>query len=90
MNKNECKVWIRQVIVPDLMDNENYLKDLATFLKKINNIERINFLPYHKLGDEKYEKLGINNPYKDKIAMDKDKCEQLYQKFLEIYDKEKA
>ena len=72
------------------MDNENYLKDLATFLKKINNIERINFLPYHKLGDEKYEKLGINNPYKDKIAMDKDKCEQLYQKFLEIYDKEKA
>ena len=69
---------------------KNYLKDLATFLKKINNIERINFLPYHKLGDEKYEKLGINNPYKDKIAMDKDKCEQLYQKFLEIYDKEKA
>lgn len=88
LNKFNIPVWIRQVIVPGLMDNEEYLVKLAKFLKNIKNVERIDFLPYHKLGDEKYEKLGINNPYKDKQAMNKDECIKLYEKFLEIYKRD--
>ena len=42
-------------------------------------------LPYHKLGSEKYEQIGIINPYQDKREMDKDVCNQLYQRFLDIY-----
>lgn len=90
LNKCNVDVWIRQVIVPGIMDNDDYLNSLAYFLKGIKNIKRINFLPYHKLGDEKYEKLGINNPFKEKKPMDKEKCNQLYLKFMEIYNKETA
>ena len=50
-----------------------------------NNIEKVEFLPYHKLGDEKYTKLGILNPYQDKEAMDTVLCENLYQEFEAIY-----
>lgn len=85
LNKENKDVWIRQVIVPGIMDNEDYLKDLAIFLKKIKNIKRITFLPYHKMGDEKYEKLNIQNPYKDKPAMDKAKCDELYNLFMNKY-----
>ena len=35
--------WIRQVIVPGIMDNEEYMKSLLYFLNKINNIEKIEF-----------------------------------------------
>jgi len=88
LNQSGVSVWIRQVIVPGLMDNRKYLEDLNEFLKKILNIERIDFLPYHKLGSEKYERLGIENPYQDMPEMDKDKCEKLYQVFMrEIYKK---
>lgn len=90
LNKSNVSVWIRQVIVPGIMDNDDYLYSLAHFLKGIKNIEKIDFLPYHKLGDEKYEKLGINNPFKEKKSMDKEKCNQLYLKFMEIYNKETA
>ena len=58
---------------------------LAQFLKQISNIERIDFLPYHKLGSEKYESLGINNPYKDMPAMDEKKCQELYRRIYETY-----
>lgn len=85
LNKSNTKVWIRQVIVPGLMDNEEYLKSLAEFLKKIKNVERIDFLPFHKLGDEKYLKLGISNPYQDKEEMDKDDCNKLKEKFIKEY-----
>nr|MDE6142275.1 pyruvate formate lyase-activating protein [Bacilli bacterium] len=60
------KFWIRQVIVPGIHDNETFLISLNKYIKEhfiIDNIERIEFLPYHKLGSEKYETLNIPNPY---------------------------
>ncbi|MDE6284950.1 MAG: pyruvate formate lyase-activating protein [Bacilli bacterium] len=88
LNKSNVPVWIRQVIVPGLMDNEEYLHQLNTYLKNVKNIERIDFLPYHKLGDEKYKKLEFKNEYVEKQAMDKAKCDELYQKFMTIYKTE--
>ncbi len=87
LNKSNTKVWIRQVIVPGLMDNDKYLDSLLETLKDIKNIERVDFLPYHKLGSEKYLKLGITNPYKNMPEMDKDKCQKLYNKFINKYKK---
>ena len=83
-NKLNKKFWIRQVIVPGMMDNTTYLESLKEFLKNINNIEKIEFLPYHKLGSEKYIKLGISNSYKDMPEMDKEKCSKLYNEFKEL------
>lgn len=86
LNKSNTSVWIRQVIVPGLMDNDRYLDSLLETLKGIKNIERIEFLPYHKLGSEKYERLGIPYPYTDIPEMDKDKCKELELKFRKKYD----
>lgn len=84
LQKQNKDIWIRQVIVPDFNDNLEYIKDLANFLKTLKNIKRIDFLPYHKLGDKKYEKLGIYNPFKDKKEMDKKECEKLYNEFIKL------
>jgi pyruvate formate lyase activating enzyme len=86
LNKTNLEVWIRQVIVPGVNDNSDYIKGLSRFIKdNINNVTRVDFLPYHKMGVEKYEKLGIEDPYKDVLAMDKDKCDMLYKEFLEEF-----
>lgn len=88
LNKTNIEVWIRQVIVPGIHDNQNYITNLAKFIKdNIKNVTRVDFLPYHKLGDEKYQKLGIKNPYIDKEAMNKEKCEELHKQFMNIYKK---
>ena len=48
-NKLNKKFWVRQVIVPSIMDNEEYLVSLKKFIKEnIKNVEKIEFLPYHK------------------------------------------
>ena len=84
LNRSGRKVWIRQVIIPDVTDSIDYIQSLAKYLKKIKNIERIDFLPYHTLGKEKYSSLGIPYFYEDKKDMDVDFCNELYEKFLEI------
>lgn len=86
LNKSKKPVWIRQVIVPGIMDNEKYLIELSKYLKKINNIEKIEFLPFHHLGFSKYEELKIANSLKEVPEMDVSKCEKLYQKFMEYYN----
>ena len=59
---------------------------LNNYIKRINTIEKIEFLPYHKLGEEKYKRMGI--PYAcDKIpAKDKDECNELYQRFMKLFE----
>ena len=85
-NKLNKKFWVRQVVVPGIMDNEEYLYSLKEFLdKNINNIEKIEFLPYHKLGEEKFNKLNIPYPCKGIPEMDKDECKKLYNTFMSIY-----
>ena len=68
------------------MDNIDYLKKLSGMIKKIKGVEKIEFLPYHKLGSEKYKKLGLNDPYKNLEEMDKEKCQKLFEEFMKIYN----
>ena len=88
LNKSGKKVWIRQVIVPGIMDNDEYLYNLNKTIKNIKNVERIDFLPYHKLGKEKYITMGINYPLENILEISKEEANKLYNKFMKIYKKE--
>lgn len=61
-NKLNKDIWIRQVIIPEINDTKEYMAELKQFLKKINNIKKIELLPYHTMAISKYKELGI--PYK--------------------------
>lgn len=83
MKKNDTKIWIRHVIVPGITDDEEHLKQLKEFIDKIPNVEKVELLPYHLLGVNKYEGLGIKYPLEGVEAMDKETT-QKYQK--EIFE----
>jgi len=84
LNKSGVKVSLRQVIVPGIHDNLDYLKKLKKYISKIKNVYDIAFLPFHRLGIEKYIELGINYPLGDTPDMDKEKCKELYEEFLKL------
>lgn len=52
-------VWIRHVLVPTLNDTVEDLQALREFLDTLNNVEKIELLPYHELGIFKWEELGL-------------------------------
>ncbi len=59
LSDHEKHMWVRYVLVPGLTDDEDDLKELDTFLKSLNTVDRVEVLPYHTLGVPKYEKLGL-------------------------------
>ena len=54
-------VWIRHVLVPGITDDDTYLHRTRDFIASLDNVERVEVLPYHTLGTFKYAELGI--PY---------------------------
>lgn len=83
LNESHVDVFIRQVIIPDVNDNEEYIHDLSRFIREnIKNVKRVEFLPYTSLGKDKYKKLDIPYPYKDKENMDEEKVKKLYEIFM--------
>ena len=77
LNKLNKKVWLRQVIIPTINDNEKYIKDLRKYVEKIKNVERLDLLPYHTMGVSKYKKLNIKYRLDGIEAMDKNRIEEL-------------
>ena len=71
------RVWIRQVIIPGINDNKEYILGLKEFLKPYTNIEKIELLPYHNLAISKYQKLNIPYSLKNTPNMDIEKCKEL-------------
>lgn len=55
-------VWIRHVLVPTINTDEKYLKKLDAFISTLENVERIEVLPYHTLGAYKWKELGLEYP----------------------------
>ena len=71
------KMWIRQVIVPGYNDNITYINNLKKFIKPLKNIEKVELLPYHTMGIEKYKMLNIPYPLENVPDMDLEKCKEL-------------
>ena len=58
LSDNNIPVWIRQVLIPGYTDDEKDLIKLRDFLSTLNNVKKIEILPYHNLGKHKWTKLG--------------------------------
>jgi pyruvate formate lyase activating enzyme len=55
-------MWIRFVLVPDLTDAVANVDGLAEFVSTLSSVERVEVLPFHRLAEHKYARLGLTFP----------------------------
>ena len=58
-------VWIRHVLVPGITTDEEQLIQLRHTIDTLQNVQKVEVLPYHTLGTFKWEQLGIPYSLKD-------------------------
>ena len=58
LSDNNIPIWIRQVIVPGLTDEEEDIVKLRKFVKDLKTVQKVEFLPYHTAGKYKWKELG--------------------------------
>lgn len=60
LDSRKIPVWLRYVVVPGLTDYEPDVKKLNKFISGLSNIQKIELLPFHKMGEYKWTELGID------------------------------
>ncbi|MGF1539463.1 MAG: pyruvate formate-lyase-activating protein [Pleurocapsa sp.] len=61
----EKAAWIRFVLVPHLSDRPDNIRGLAEFVSSLKNVTKVEILPFHKMGEYKWEQLGYEYQLKD-------------------------
>ncbi len=74
LNEKKVDMWIRHVVVPGITDDDKYLEELGYFIGQFTNLKALDVLPYHTMGEVKYQKLGMEYKLKGVPAMEKDKA----------------
>lgn len=74
LDERAIPVWIRHVVVPGITYEQSALKQLGTFIGSLNNVKALDVLPYHNMGQVKYDNLGIEYPLKDVKPLDKEQA----------------
>ncbi|MEV0911233.1 pyruvate formate-lyase-activating protein [Streptomyces hokutonensis] len=74
-------MWIRYVLVPGWTDAPESVDALAGFVAGLGAVERVDVLPFHKLGAAKYEALGIPFPLRDNPVPDLSLIENVRERF---------
>jgi pyruvate formate lyase activating enzyme len=58
-------VWVRFVLVPGLTDAVENIAAVADIIERWPNVERVEVLPFHQMGENKWERLGIDYTLKN-------------------------
>ena len=59
LSDNNIPVWIRQVIIPGITDDDEDLLELKNFINSLQNVQKVELMPYHELGKFKWENLRL-------------------------------
>ena len=65
LSKNNIPIWIRQVLIPGITDDEQDLLKLKNFISTLKTVQKVEFLPYHDIGKYKWKELGLKYDLED-------------------------
>lgn len=75
------RMWIRYVLVPGWTDDPESVEGLAGFVTGLGSVDRVDVLPFHKLGAAKYEALGVPFPLRDNPVPTPDQAARVREQF---------
>ncbi|WP_245899769.1 pyruvate formate-lyase-activating protein [Nonomuraea indica] len=73
--------WIRFVLVPGVTDDLEDVDGLARFVASLDNVERVDVLPFHRMATDKYRRLGLRFPLADTSPPDEELLARVHDRF---------
>lgn len=77
--------WLRYVLVPGYSDFEEDIRSMGEQFGKYQSIQRVEILPYHRLGVHKYEAMGWDYQLKEVVENTPAQLERAEKLFKEYF-----
>lgn len=83
------EIWIRFVVVPGLTDSVENVENIANYVSQWATVSRVEVLPFHQMGRDKWSNLGMKYELDDVEPPSKEDVERVRDQFrakgLEVY-----
>lgn len=86
LEAHERPFWLRYVLVPGYSDFEEDIRNLGRHLGEYGSIQRVEILPYHRLGVHKYEAMEWDyqlKEVKENTPQQLERAEKLFKEYFE-------
>jgi pyruvate formate lyase activating enzyme len=60
--ENGHNIILRIPVIPGINDDEDNILRIAALARELPGIQRVDLLPYHKIGSDKYARIDKTNP----------------------------
>ena len=87
LRRSGTPIWVRHVVVPGVTDSEAHMAGLRHYVDGLPNVQRVELLPYHTMGLEKYTGLGLPCPLEGTPSMCKERCKELAETYFDVYNR---
>jgi len=87
LHKRNQPTWIRYVVVPGYTDDEESAHMLGEFIQDMDNVEKVELLPYHQLGLHKWKTMGFDYPLDGVPPPSKETMEKIQNILLQYKNK---
>ena len=74
-------LWIRFPVIPGITDTQKNIIDILDCITNIQGIEQINLLPYHRIGEGKYQRFLLENKMAGVVPPSKEQMQTLKAEF---------
>ena len=77
LQKQNKKLWLRQVIVPNLNDDKEHILKFKEFASTLKNVKKVELLPYKTIGVHKYKTLNLKYRLEGVVELSEAKLKEL-------------
>ena len=85
LSEKKIPMVVRHVLVPEITDTPEQLKNLGRLMKQFKNVVGLEVLPFHQMGTAKYKNLGIPYPLEGVNALTKEDGKRAKEMILKAY-----
>ena len=85
LSEKKIPMVVRHVLVPEITDTPEQLKNLGKLMKQFKNVVGLEVLPFHQMGTVKYKNLGIPYPLEGVPALTKEDGKRAKEMILKAY-----
>ena len=77
LSKTDKPLIVRVPIIPGVNDSTDEIEAIAKFIREFPNLQYLELLPFHRLGEGKYHALWLKYPASHLVTPTKDKMKEL-------------
>lgn len=85
INKISRELIIRVPVIPSFNCDKESITNIASFIKNLDSVKRVDLLAYHNLGESKYQNLGMDYEMKEIINSPSENTMEDFKKIVENF-----